>query len=320
MLRMASLVVLFAVGTCSAQAQTDYPNRMVRIVVPATPGGGTDLFARMIAQHLSATLGQQFVVDNKPGGGALVGMDFVHNSPADGYTLFLSPSTLTSMHVVRKTMPYDVTKAFSGVTKLAVTPQALVITPSLPTQSVQDFIALAKREPGKLTYGTSGPGTAPHMAIELLKSMTGIDLQHIPYRGVSQAVTDIIGGRVSGMVLNLVIAKPLLDNGQLRALGVTSLKRSETRPDIPAIAETVPGYEALQWFGVLVAAGTPKPIIDLLQRTIAEGFKSPEIQQRLADAGAEAVVSTPDLFDADIKAEKEKWTAVAKAANIKPEE
>src|SRR5262249_22281359 len=204
--------LVLAAGLCllatSAAAQSNYPNRTVRIVVPATPGGGSDLFARLAAQHLSNVLGQQFVVDNKPGGGTLVGMDAVLHSPPDGHTLYLSPSTTTSMHVARKSMPYDVTKVFVPVTQLVELPQALIIHPSVAAQTTREFIALAKREPGKLSYGSAGIGTAPHMAMELFKSMAGIDVQHIPYRGVSQSVTDILGGRVSGMILNVLTSKP----------------------------------------------------------------------------------------------------------------
>src|SRR5215813_13383601 len=262
--------LLALAGLCllatSAVAQSNYPNRPVRIVVPATPGGGSDLFARLAAQHLSSVLGQQFVVDNRPGGGTLVGMDAVLHSPPDGHTLYLSPSTTTSMHVARKSMPYDVTKVFVPVTQLVVLPQALIIHPSVPARSVSDYIALAKREPGKLTYGSAGIGTAPHMAMELLKSMAGINVQHIPYRGVSQSVTDILGGRVSGMILNVLTAKPHIEQGAMRALGVTGLKRSEAMPNVPTIAESaVPNYEALQWFGILAPAGTPNAVIELLQ-------------------------------------------------------
>ena len=318
-----ALLALTGLGLLAtpAAAQANYPNRTVRIVVPATPGGGSDLFARLAAQHLSAVLGQQFVIDNRPGGGTLVGMDAVLHAPPDGYTLYLSPSTTTSMHVVRKSMPYDVTKVFVPVTQLVVLPQALVIHPSVPAHSVKDYIALAKREPGKLTYGSAGIGTAPHMAMELFKSMASIDVQHIPYRGVSQSVTDILGGRVSGMILNVLISKPHVEQGAMRALGVTGLKRSEAMPNVPTIDESaVPNYEALQWFGILAPAGTPEPVLDLLQSKIAEGFRTPEMRARLAADGAEAVVSRPAEFAALIRAEIEKWTALAKAANIQPEE
>jgi tripartite-type tricarboxylate transporter receptor subunit TctC len=307
MLRIALLATAaLCLITGSAAAQSSYPNRTVRIVVPATPGGGSDLFARLAAQHLASVLGQQFVVDNKPGGGTLVGMDAVLHSPPDGHTLYLSPSTTTSMHVARKSMPYDVTKAFVPVTQLVELPQALIIHPSVAAQTTREFIALAKREPGKLTYGSAGIGTAPHMAMELLKSMAGIDVQHIPYRGVSQSVTDILGGRVSGMILNVLTSKPHVDQGAMR---------------VPTIDESaLPGYEALQWFGLLAPAGTPAPILELLQTKLAEGFRTPEMKARLAGDGAEPVVSTPAEFATRIKSEIAKWSALAKAAKIQPEE
>src|SRR3954452_17258647 len=220
---MHSNALVLLAGLCllatSATAQPGYPNRTVRIVVPATPGGGSDLFGRLAAQHLASVLGQQFVVDNKPGGGTLVGMDSVLHSPPDGHTLYLSPSTTTPMHVARKSMPYDVTKVFAPVTQLVELPQALIIHPSVAAQTTREFIAIAKREPGKLSYGSAGVGTAPHMAMELFKSMASIDVQHIPYRGVSQSVTDILGGRVSGMILNVLTSKPHVDQGAMRALG-----------------------------------------------------------------------------------------------------
>jgi tripartite-type tricarboxylate transporter receptor subunit TctC len=320
-MRVYWLLAAFGIALCGpAHAQGDYPNRAVRIVVPATPGGGSDTFARLVAQHLAAVFGQQFVVDNRPGGGTLVGMDAVLNAPHDGHTLYLSPSTTTSMHVARKTMPYDVRRVFTPVTQLVVVPHALIVNPSVPAKTTAEFIALAKRGPGKLTYGSAGIGTAPHMAMELFKSMTGIDVRHIPYRGVSQSVTDILGERVSGMVLNVLTAKPHLEAGKLRALGVTGLTRSEALPDIATIAETVPKYQALQWFGILAPAGTPAPVVNLLQAKIAEGLRAPEMKARLAADGAEAVVTTPAEFTALINEEIEKWTALAKAANIQPED
>jgi tripartite-type tricarboxylate transporter receptor subunit TctC len=303
-----------------AAAQGDYPNKTVRIIVPATPGGGSDTFARMVAQHLAKELHQQFVVENRPGGGTLPAMEFVASQPADGYTLYLSPSTTTSMHLVRKTMPWDVRKAFVGLTQLAIVPQSLVINPKVEAKTVKEFIALAKREPNKLAYGSAGPGTGPHMAMELFKLMAGIQIQHIPYRGVSQSVTDILGGSIAGMMLNVLTAKPHVEAGQLRMLGVTSSKRSSAMPDIPTIAEAgVPDYEALQWFGLLARSGTPAPILNKLHKLIADGIGTPEMQTRLKNEGADAVVNTPEVFQKLINDEVERWTKLAKAINLKPE-
>jgi tripartite-type tricarboxylate transporter receptor subunit TctC len=303
-----------------AIAQGDYPNRTVRIIVPATPGGGSDTFARLVAQHLAKELNQQFVVENRPGGGTLPAMDYVASQPADGYTLYLSPSTTTSMHLVRKSMPWDVRKVFHGVTQIAVVPQSLVINPKVPATSVKEYIALAKREPGKLSYGSAGPGTGPHMAMELFNLMADIKVQHIPYRGVSQSVTDIIAGNISGMMLNLLNAKPQAEAGKMRILGVSSSKRSGAMPEVPTIAEAgVPGYEALQWFGLLARSGTPPAILERLQKLIAEGMRTPEMQKRLKTEGADAVVNTPDEFQKLIAVEIDRWTKLAKAINLKPQ-
>jgi tripartite-type tricarboxylate transporter receptor subunit TctC len=303
-----------------AAAQGDYPSRTVRIIVPATPGGGSDTFARVVAQHLAKELNQQFVVENRPGGGTLPAMEFVASQPADGYTLYLSPSTTTSMHLVRKSMPWDVHKTFTGVTQIAVVPQSLVINPKVPATTVKEFIALAQREPGKLAYGSAGPGTGPHMAMELFKLMAGVQIQHIPYRGVSQSVTDILGGNISGMMLNVLTAKPHVEAGQLRMLGVTSLRRTGAMPEIPTIAEAgVPDYEALQWFGLMARGGTPPAILNRLQKLIAEGMRTPEMQERLKTEGADAVVNTPDVFQKLISDEIERWSKLAQAINLKPE-
>jgi tripartite-type tricarboxylate transporter receptor subunit TctC len=303
-----------------AAAQGDYPSRTVRIIVPATPGGGSDTFARLVAQHLAKEMNQQFVVENRPGGGTLPAMEYVQSQPADGYTLYLSPSTTTSMHLVRRSMPWDIRKAFTGLTQLAVVPQGLVINPKVPAASVKEFIALAKREPGKLTYGSAGPGTAPHMAMELFNLMAGIKIQHVPYRGVSQSVTDILGGSISGMMLNLVTAKPHVEAGQLRILGISSSKRSSAMPDVPTIAEVgVPDYEALQWFGLMARSGTPPDILNRLQKLIADAMRSPEMQARLQTEGADAVVNTPDQFQKLIAIEIDRWTKLAKAINLQPE-
>jgi tripartite-type tricarboxylate transporter receptor subunit TctC len=321
MLRRIRLVVLgLGLLVSPAVAQGDYPSRTVRIIVPATPGGGSDTFARLIAQHLAKELNQQFVVENRPGGGTLPAMEFVASQPADGYTLYLSPSTTTSMHLVRKSMPWDVRKTFTGVTQIAVVPQSLVINPKVPATTVKEFIALAKREPGKLAYGSAGPGTGPHMAMELFKLMAGVQIQHIPYRGVSQSVTDILGGNISGMMLNVLTAKPHVEAGQLRMLGVTSLRRTGAMPEIPTIAEAgVPDYEALQWFGLMARGGTPPTILNRLQKLIAEGMRSPEMQERLKTEGADAVVNTPDVFQKLISDEIERWSELAQAINLKPE-
>jgi tripartite-type tricarboxylate transporter receptor subunit TctC len=225
------------------------------------------------------------------------------------------------MHIVRKSMPYDVRRAFVPVTQIVVIPQVLFVNRTVPARTLAEFIALARREPGKLTYGSAGVGTAMHMATELFKSMAGIDLQHIPYRGTANALTDALAGRLSSMILNVFITKQHIDNGSLRALGVTGLQRTDSLPNVPTIAEAgLPNYEALQWFGLLAPAGTPAPIVNLLQSKIADGLRAPEMKARLAHDGAEGVGNSPAAFAALINSEMEKWTALAKAASIQPEE
>lgn len=303
-----------------AAAQGDYPSRAARIIVPATPGGGSDTFARLVGQYLTTKLGQQFVIENRPGGGTLPALEFVAGQPADGYTLYLSPATTTTMHLVRKSMPFDVRKAFAPVTKIAIVPQALVVNPSVPAKSVQEFIALAKRDGGKLTYGSAGIGTAPHMAMELFLNMAGLRIQHVPYRGVSQSVTDILGDRLSGMMLNMLTAKPHVDAGKLRVLGLTSTVRSDAMPDVPTIAESgLAGFESLQWFGLLAPGGTPAPVLNKLQALILEAMNTPELKQRLKTDGAMHIPNTPAEFATQINAEIDKWTKLAKAINLQPQ-
>jgi tripartite-type tricarboxylate transporter receptor subunit TctC len=320
MSRPALLALLtLAVLATPARAQGDYPTRTVRIIVPATPGGGSDTFARLVGQYLAKNLGQQFVIENRPGGGTLPAMEHVAASAADGHTLYLSPSTSTTMHLVRKSMPFEVRKAFAPVTQIAVVPRSLVINPSVPAKTVQEFITLAKREPAKLIYGSAGIGTGPHMAMELFMNMAGIRIQHVPYRGVSQSVTDILGGRLSGMMLNMVTAKPHVDAGKLRVLGLTSPERSSAMPGVPTIAESgLPGYEALQWFGLLAPGGTPERIRNKLQALILEAMNTPEMKDRLRKDGASHIPNTPAQFGALIEREIDKWNKLAKAVNLQP--
>ena len=302
-----------------AQAQSDYPNRPVKIVVPATPGGGSDTFARLIGQHLSETLGQQFYVDNRPGGGTLIGMEAAINAGADGYTLYLAPSTLTLLPLVKKNLP--VTGAdFEPISLAAIVPQLLIVHPSVKARNVAEFVALAKAEPGKLIYGSPGLGTGPQMAMQLFINHTGIDLLHVPYRGVSAVLTDLLAGRVHAMMLNMLTAKPHIDTAKLNALGVSSATRAGQMPNLPTIAEQgLKGYEALQWFGLLAPKGTPAPIIAKLHVEVSKGLRSPKVKEQLALQGAEPGGNTPAEFAAFLKAEHEKWSAVAKAAKIMPQ-
>lgn len=301
----------------NANAQTDYPMRPVKVIVPSPPGGGTDILARVLAQHLSKALGQPFFVENKAGAGNMIGIEFVAHAPADGYTVLVVPSTLALNSVLYKKVPYDPVRDFSPVTLAATAPNVLVVNPALPAKSLAEFIALAKAKPGALSYGTPGIGTSPHLSMELLKSMAGIDLQHVPYRGTAAAVTDVIGGQIAATFANAFTAKPQVDSGRVRALAVSGPHRLNAFPGVPPVAEAgVPGYEAMQWYGLAVPAGTPAPIIARLHAEAAKALQSDEMKEKLALDGAQPVGSSPAEFAALIRRELEKWTRVVRAAGI----
>jgi tripartite-type tricarboxylate transporter receptor subunit TctC len=320
-MKRAFLATLFAATLAlPVFAQADYPNRVVKIVVASAPGGGTDTVARVLANELSKTMGQQFIVENRPGAGNVRGSDVAAKSPNDGYTLLMSASTLAINHVMHKQLPYDVARDFAPITQMVIMPNVLVVGAKEAYKNFPDFLAAAKAKPGALTYGSAGPGTAPHMAMELLRLQAGIDLLHVPYTGVAPAINDVMGGRVTAMLVNFLSAKPQIDGGTLRALAMSSAKRSPFMPDLPTISESgVPGFEAIQWFGLLAPAGTPKAIVDRLQKETARILETPVMKDRLAIEGAEPVGNKPEEFAALIKEEMAKWSDVAKAAGIKPE-
>jgi len=302
-------------------AQAQWPNeRVIKIVVASSAGGGTDTVARVLASELAKPIGQQFVVENRPGAGNVRGSDVVAKSAPDGYTLLMSASTLAINHVMYKQLPYDVARDFAPITQMVSLPNVLVVGMGTPFRTFDDFLVAARAKPGALTYGSAGLGTAPHMAMELLRVSANIDVLHVPYTGVAPALNDIIGNRVDGMLVNFLSAKPQIDGGTLRALAMSSASRSRFMPDLPTINESgVPGYEAIQWFGLLAPAGTPQAIIDRLQAETAKILETPAMKARLALEGAEPIGNTPAEFSALIKAEMAKWSQVAKAAGIKPE-
>jgi tripartite-type tricarboxylate transporter receptor subunit TctC len=303
----------------AACAQADYPNRTVRIVVPSQPGGGTDIVARVLANHYAKAFGQPFVVDNKPGAGNMIGIEAAARSAADGYTLLTVPATLALNTVLYKKVPYHPVKDFAPITLAATAPLVLIVNPALPAQSLTDFIALAKREPGKMSYGTAGIGTAPHLCMELLKSMAGIDLLHVPYKGTAPAAGDVAGGQIAAMFATALTARPMIDGGRVRALAVSGPKRVQALPHVPPVADAVPGYAAIQWYGLLAPAGTPPTIIARLNAEALRALKTDEMRDRLAVDGAEPQGSTPEEFGALIRSELDKWTRVTRAAGIEPQ-
>ena len=312
------------IGLCllasPAAAQSDYPSKPVKIIVPSAPGGGTDIAARVLAQHLSQAMGQQFFIDNRPGAGNMIGIEAAARSAPDGYTLLMTASTLSINQLTYKKVLYDAVRDFAPISLVVSLPSVLVVHPSVPTRSLAELIALAKQKPDQLTYASAGIGTNPHLSMELLKTMTGIEIRHIPYRGVGPALNDLVAGQVGILIAGVLTTKPQVDAGTVRGLAVTGLKRVEALPDIPTVAEAgIANYEALQWYGLLAPAGTPAPIIARLHAETAKAVRSAEMKERLAADGADPVGNTPAEFAAHIKEEMRKWAEVARAAKIEPQ-
>ena len=312
------------IGLCllasPAAAQSDYPSKPVKIIVPSAPGGGTDIAARVLAQHLSQAMGQQFFIDNRPGAGNMIGIEAAARSAPDGYTLLMTASTLTINQLTYKKVLYDAMRDFAPISLVVSLPSVLVVHPSVPARSLAELVALAKQKPDQLTYASAGIGTNPHLSMELLKTMTGIEIRHIPYRGVGPALNDLVAGQVGILIAGVLTTKPQVDAGTVRGLAVTGLKRVEALPDVPTVAEAgIANYEALQWYGLLAPAGTPAPIITRLHAETAKAVRSAEMKERLAADGADPVGNTPAEFAAHIKEEMRKWAEVARAAKIEPQ-
>lgn len=313
-------MLLIAALAGESLAQTSYPTRAVRMVVPSSAGGGTDIIARIITPKLSERLGQQVIVDNRPGAGTVIGGEVVAKSPPDGYTLLMGISTLATNPVIYKKMPYDAVRDFAPITQAIAAPNILVVHPSLPAKTVKELIALGRAHPGQLNFGSAGLGTNPHLSMELFLSMAKLKMVHIPYKGSAPAIIDILAGQIAVMAATILTGMPHVRSGRLRALGITGAKRSAAAPEIPTIAEAgVPGYEAIQWYGVLAPANTPKEIIAKLHGEIARILHLPEVKERFVSDGADPVGNTPEEFARYIRAETEKWARVARDAGIKPE-
>lgn len=309
----ALLAVLFAAPEGGALAQT-YPSKPIRIVVPFPPGGPADILARIIGQNLAESWGQQAVIDNRAGAGGNIGSEMVAKALPDGYTLLMG---FVGTHAINaslySTMPYDNAKDFEPVSLVAMVTIILVVHPSIPANSVKELIVLARSRPGQLTFGSPGNGTPQHLAGELFNTMAGVKMVHIPYKGAVPALTDLLGGRVSLIFSSMPPALPHVKAGKLRALAVTSARRSSAAPDVPTIAESgLPGYEVINWYGILVPAGTPKEIVARLNAEILKILNVPDVKERLSAQGAETFSSTPQEFAAYIRKETEKWAKVVK--------
>ena len=316
---LGSAAALALVGTAGhASAQTPWPASPVKWIVPFPPAGAMDVIARTLAEQMGRQLGQTFVVENRPGAGGNIGADAVARSPADGSTMMIVANGQAVNRYLYHRLSYDPVKDFAPVSLVAVVPNVLVVSAGNPARSVADVIRRAQANPGKLTYASAGNGTSIHLAGELFASMAKLDLLHVPYKGSGPAVTDLIGGQVDMMFDSITSARPHIESGRLRALGVTTARRSAALPEIPTIAEAgLPGYELWAWFAVFVPAGTPQPVIEKMNAALLAAMKQPEVKARFAAIGAEPIGSSPQQLAAHLKAEMDKWGAVIAERGIR---
>ena len=314
---VAGALLTMPLATAHAQA---YPNKVVRIVVPTSAGGGGDLIARLIAKALGERWGRQVVVDNRTGAGTMLGSELVVRAAPDGYTLLMTPSTLAINPAAYRKVPYDALRDFAPITQAAVVPNLMMVHPSVPAKNVREMIALAKSKPGQLFYASSGHGTSPHLSMELFSLMAGIKMIQVPYKSSGPGVIDLLAGQVALMAPSMISGIPHVRAGRLRALGVTTAQRSPSAPDIPTIAESgLPGYESAQWYGLLAPAGTPRDVLDKLHRDVTSVLLAPEHRELLGSEGGIVVAGSPEAFATMIKTETAKWLRVAKEAGLTPE-
>jgi tripartite-type tricarboxylate transporter receptor subunit TctC len=309
----------FLLGYCALlpQAHAQYPERPIRMIVGFPPGGAADILGRIAAQRLTEGLGQQVVVDNRGGAGGLLATEIAVRTNPDGYTLlFTSIPHVINPHLYKK-VAYDAIRDFTPVVQFVAVPLMLASHPSLAAKSVKELIADAKARPGQINYGSGGSGSSGHLAMELFKSMAAVDFAHIPYKGVGPMITDMLGGRVALTISSAVPLSPQTRAGKLRALAVTSPKRSQSFPDLPAIAETVPGYEVINWFGILAPVGTPRAVVERLNKEFNAGLASPELRKLLNARGADVAGGTAEAFAKVIRADFAKWAKVVKASGAK---
>jgi len=310
--------VLLACMSFGAFAQA-WPAKPIKLVAPSTPGDAPDVIARMVADKLSPALGQQVVVENRPGAGGVVGSEAVAKSPPDGYTLIMGNAGSHGINAaVYSKLPYDIQRDFVPVSQVAMAPNIVVINPGIPANSVAEFIAYAKANPGKLSYASGGNGSSAHMSMELFKSMAGVDIAHVPYKGSTPALTDLIGGQVAIFIGNMPPTVPHVKSGKLRALAVTTKARSALMPELPTMTEAgLPGYETVAWFGVFAPAGTPPEVVNRLSVEIGKIARSPEMRDKLLAMGAEPVGGTPEEFKAVVDRDIAKWKPLAQKVGIK---
>jgi tripartite-type tricarboxylate transporter receptor subunit TctC len=316
--------VVIAAVLCAAWngvfAQT-YPARAARMVVPWTAGGTADLMARIASQKFSETFGQQFVVDNRPGAGGLIGTEQVAKAAPDGLTLLLATTAPNSVAPsLYSKLPFDPVKDFASISLMATTCYVLSVHPSMPVSNARQLVALAKARPGQLTFSSPGSGTPNHLSGEMLKMLTGIDMQHVPYKGSAQAIADVIGGQIALSFENIVVASPYVKSGRLKALAVTSTKRAGALPSVPTMADSgVPGFDAVGWFGVVVPAATPRDVVMKLNTEMVRMLSAPDVKERISSLGAEVVGTTPEGMDQFNRAQIALWGKVVKASGARAE-
>ena len=316
LLSTASPALALAAETPSA-ASLFYPTRPIRLIVPYGAGGNADILSRLVGGRMAEVLGQTLVIDNRPGASGLLGSELAVRSAADGYTLLWVANGHATNPVFLKKMPFDTAKDLASVSLTSATPMLLVVSNSLPADNMKALIALAKSRPGQINYATSSNGSPNNLAGELLNLMAGISLTHVAYKSTPQATTDVIGGHVHSAMASLTSVLPHVRTGKLKALGTTGPKRTALAPEVPAIAETVAGYQSAIWNGLIVPGATPRTIITRLNQVVVQQLKSPELRERFATLGAEILTSTPEEFDAFIRAEMVKWEKVIKASGMR---
>lgn len=313
----ACCIALACLGSTTVLAAEPWPTKPIVVINPWAPGGPADIVARPIMQKLSERLGQPIVVENRAGANGVIGATAVAKARPDGYTLLFSHvGPIAISPAMQADMPYDSIKDFEPVTQVVSAPLVLVVRPDLPIKSLQDLVAYAKSRPGKLSYGSVGAGSTTHLAGEMLHGMAGIDILHVPYKGAAPVITDMLGGQIDMAFINISGVMPYLPSGKLRAIAVSTLKRSTLLPDLPAISESYPGFEVNSWYGVMAPAGTPKEIVNRLQREIAIVLKTPEIMEVMKTGGLDPEGTTPEQYAAKIKEDLRRWAAVVKATPL----
>ncbi|RAP62098.1 LacI family transcriptional regulator [Achromobacter sp. HZ01] len=310
-----ALASVAAAAGSAAVAADAFPSKPIRFVVPAAAGGPTEIVTRLLAERMTQSMGVSVIVEAKPGAGGNIGADAVAKAAPDGYTILMGTIGTNAINqTLYKSMPFQPQKDFVAVTQVVSYPLVVVVNPNLPVRSVADLIAYAKANPGKLNRASGGSGTSMHMSGELFNEMAGVKMQHIPYKGSLPALTDVIGGQADLAFDSLVIAQPLIKSGKLRAIAVTGPERSPAAPDLPTVAETLPGYAMTSWIGVFAPAGTPRPVVNRLQQEIAKALADPRVREQLKSQAAEPVASTPDEFARFTAEETKKWAPVVKAS------